>query len=63
MATHSSILARESPWREESAGLPSMESHGHNLETITTTRSVINPSLRKEVLFKEKQTKMKEKQI
>ena len=35
MATHSSILAWEIPWIEETGGLQSMESQrvGHNLET------------------------------
>ena len=35
MATHSSILAWETPWREEPGGLQSMELQmvGHNLAT------------------------------
>ena len=39
MATHSSILARKTPWTEELDGLQSMEAQrvGHNLATKHST--------------------------
>ena len=42
MATHSSILAWEIPWTEESGGLQSMGSRrvGHDLATATAAKSL-----------------------
>ena len=49
MATHSSILAWETPWTEEPGGLYSMESQrlGHDLATKQEQQS--NYSLLKEI--------------